>query len=219
MAARKQVSHKQPLPNRSSGRCVTSTTASVSHQQVAAVAPQTKIARQRGQVLLTACAVSRAACLLLVMTVSDAGTTRGVTMVILSLGAVAFVSKPFCTGAVCVKVLKSSYGVLSAQPEYHRHYKKKLGLITTHIVLGVAASLGGEWVQNVMGRWWGLGGHTATSGNSADQLSSLLRSAVTSSKFLSASPCPDHTAHRAGACLTRMQLLPMVASVKHLAHA
>ena len=30
------------------------------------------------------------------------------------------------------------------------------GLITTHIVLGVAASLGGEWVQNVMGRWWGL---------------------------------------------------------------
>ena len=31
-----------------------------------------------------------------------------------------------------------------------------VGLITTHIVLGVAASLGGEWVQNVMGRWWGL---------------------------------------------------------------
>ena len=30
------------------------------------------------------------------------------------------------------------------------------GLIVTHIVLGVAASLGGEWVQNVMGRWWGL---------------------------------------------------------------
>ena len=30
------------------------------------------------------------------------------------------------------------------------------GLITTHIVLGVAAALGGEWVQNVMGRWWGL---------------------------------------------------------------
>ena len=30
------------------------------------------------------------------------------------------------------------------------------GLITTHIVLGVAASLGGEWVQGVMGRWWGL---------------------------------------------------------------
>ena len=30
------------------------------------------------------------------------------------------------------------------------------GLITTHIVLGVAASLGGEWVQDVMGRWWGL---------------------------------------------------------------
>ena len=31
-----------------------------------------------------------------------------------------------------------------------------VGLITTHIVLGVAASLGGEWVQDVMGRWWGL---------------------------------------------------------------
>jgi len=30
------------------------------------------------------------------------------------------------------------------------------GLITTHIVLGVAASLGGDWVQSVMGRWWGL---------------------------------------------------------------
>jgi cytochrome c-type biogenesis protein len=30
------------------------------------------------------------------------------------------------------------------------------GLITTHIVLGVAASLGGDWVKSVMGRWWGL---------------------------------------------------------------
>lgn len=30
------------------------------------------------------------------------------------------------------------------------------GLITTHIVLGIAASLGGDWVKGVMGRWWGL---------------------------------------------------------------
>lgn len=30
------------------------------------------------------------------------------------------------------------------------------GLITTHIVLGIAASLGGDWVKSVMGRWWGL---------------------------------------------------------------
>jgi len=30
------------------------------------------------------------------------------------------------------------------------------GLIVTHIVLGVAASLGGDWVKSVMGRWWGL---------------------------------------------------------------
>lgn len=30
------------------------------------------------------------------------------------------------------------------------------GLIVTHIVLGAAASLGGEWVKDVMGRWWGL---------------------------------------------------------------
>jgi cytochrome c-type biogenesis protein len=30
------------------------------------------------------------------------------------------------------------------------------GLITTHIVLGLAASLGGDWVKSVMGRWWGL---------------------------------------------------------------
>lgn len=31
-----------------------------------------------------------------------------------------------------------------------------LGLIVTHVSLGVAAALGGEWVQNVMGREWGL---------------------------------------------------------------
>jgi len=31
-----------------------------------------------------------------------------------------------------------------------------LGLITTHVALGVAAALGGEWVQAVMGRGWGL---------------------------------------------------------------
>ena len=31
-----------------------------------------------------------------------------------------------------------------------------LGLIVTHVVLGVAAALGGEWVQSVMGRQWGL---------------------------------------------------------------
>jgi cytochrome c-type biogenesis protein len=30
------------------------------------------------------------------------------------------------------------------------------GLITTHIALGLAASLGGDWVKSVMGRWWGL---------------------------------------------------------------
>jgi cytochrome c-type biogenesis protein len=30
------------------------------------------------------------------------------------------------------------------------------GLIATHIVLGAAAALGGEWVRNLMGRWWGL---------------------------------------------------------------
>lgn len=30
------------------------------------------------------------------------------------------------------------------------------GLIVTHVVLGAAASLGGEWVKGVMGRWWGL---------------------------------------------------------------
>lgn len=31
-----------------------------------------------------------------------------------------------------------------------------LGLITTHIALGLAAALGGEWVRDLMGRWWGL---------------------------------------------------------------
>lgn len=30
------------------------------------------------------------------------------------------------------------------------------GLIATHVVLGVAAALGGEWVKGVMGRQWGL---------------------------------------------------------------
>lgn len=31
-----------------------------------------------------------------------------------------------------------------------------LGLIVTHVVLGVAAALGGDWVKNIMGRQWGL---------------------------------------------------------------
>ncbi|HED16317.1 MAG TPA: cytochrome C biogenesis protein [Gammaproteobacteria bacterium] len=31
-----------------------------------------------------------------------------------------------------------------------------LGTIVTHVSLGVAAALGGEWVQGVMGRQWGL---------------------------------------------------------------
>jgi cytochrome c-type biogenesis protein len=30
------------------------------------------------------------------------------------------------------------------------------GMITTHVVLGVAAALGGEWVKSIMGREWGL---------------------------------------------------------------
>lgn len=30
------------------------------------------------------------------------------------------------------------------------------GLIVTHILLGVATALGGEWVKGLMGRWWGL---------------------------------------------------------------
>jgi cytochrome c-type biogenesis protein len=30
------------------------------------------------------------------------------------------------------------------------------GMIITHIVLGVSAALGGEWVQGIMGRHWGL---------------------------------------------------------------
>ncbi len=31
-----------------------------------------------------------------------------------------------------------------------------LGMMVTHVVLGVAAALGGEWVQNILGRQWGL---------------------------------------------------------------
>jgi cytochrome c-type biogenesis protein len=31
-----------------------------------------------------------------------------------------------------------------------------LGLIVTHVVMGVAAALGGDWVKELMGRWWGL---------------------------------------------------------------
>jgi len=30
------------------------------------------------------------------------------------------------------------------------------GLITTHVILGVASALGGEWVKSIMGRQWGL---------------------------------------------------------------
>lgn len=30
------------------------------------------------------------------------------------------------------------------------------GMLVTHVVLGIAAALGGEWVQGVMGRHWGL---------------------------------------------------------------
>jgi len=31
-----------------------------------------------------------------------------------------------------------------------------LGMLVTHVVLGVGAALGGEWVKTVMGREWGL---------------------------------------------------------------
>ncbi len=31
-----------------------------------------------------------------------------------------------------------------------------LGMLVTHVALGVTAALGGEWVQNIMGRQWGL---------------------------------------------------------------
>lgn len=31
-----------------------------------------------------------------------------------------------------------------------------LGMLVTHVVLGVAAALGGEWVKGIMGRQWGL---------------------------------------------------------------
>lgn len=30
------------------------------------------------------------------------------------------------------------------------------GMLVTHVVLGVAAALGGVWVKDIMGRWWGL---------------------------------------------------------------
>jgi cytochrome c-type biogenesis protein len=30
------------------------------------------------------------------------------------------------------------------------------GMLVTHAVLGVAAALGGMWVKDLMGRWWGL---------------------------------------------------------------
>jgi len=31
-----------------------------------------------------------------------------------------------------------------------------LGLIVTHVVLGIAAAMGGDWVKSIMGRQWGL---------------------------------------------------------------
>ena len=31
-----------------------------------------------------------------------------------------------------------------------------LGLFATHVTLGVAAAMGGEWVSSVIGWWWGL---------------------------------------------------------------
>ncbi|MDH5183174.1 MAG: sulfite exporter TauE/SafE family protein [Gammaproteobacteria bacterium] len=31
-----------------------------------------------------------------------------------------------------------------------------LGMILTHVVLGISAAMGGSWVQSVLGRWWGL---------------------------------------------------------------
>ena len=31
-----------------------------------------------------------------------------------------------------------------------------MGMLVTHVVLGVAAALGGEWVKSIMGRQWGL---------------------------------------------------------------
>lgn len=31
-----------------------------------------------------------------------------------------------------------------------------LGMLLTHLVLGIAASLGGQWVQALLGRYWGL---------------------------------------------------------------
>jgi len=30
------------------------------------------------------------------------------------------------------------------------------GMLVTHVVLGVAAALGGVWVKDMLGRWWGL---------------------------------------------------------------
>lgn len=31
-----------------------------------------------------------------------------------------------------------------------------LGLVVTHVVLGVAAALGGQWVEQLLGRYWGV---------------------------------------------------------------
>lgn len=31
-----------------------------------------------------------------------------------------------------------------------------LGLIVTHVALGIAAGLGGQWVEGLLGRYWGL---------------------------------------------------------------
>lgn len=31
-----------------------------------------------------------------------------------------------------------------------------LGMVATHVVLGIAAGFGGQWVQGVLGRYWGL---------------------------------------------------------------
>lgn len=31
-----------------------------------------------------------------------------------------------------------------------------LGLVLTHVVLGIAAGLGGQWVQGLLGRYWGV---------------------------------------------------------------
>ncbi|MDH5361399.1 MAG: sulfite exporter TauE/SafE family protein [Gammaproteobacteria bacterium] len=31
-----------------------------------------------------------------------------------------------------------------------------LAMLLTHVVLGIAAAMGGSWVQSILGRWWGL---------------------------------------------------------------